>query len=179
MEELGIVDDQLVKEFDKLPADFWDFKNEDTKELTHSIHNYPAVMVYPISRNIISIVKKYQNIESLLDPFMGSGTVLLEGILANIEKVYGNDLNPLAHRISKAKTTLIGDEIVQYRDKLVFDLEKEYEKYDKILNMVTGYVDEAGYDITAKVLDKDNWGENAPGILNEYLDNYLYKIVLE
>ena len=73
---------------------------------------------------------------------MGSGTVLLEGILANIEKVYGNDLNPLAHRISKAKTTLIGDEIVQYRDKLVFDLEKEYEKYDKILNMVTGYVDE-------------------------------------
>lgn len=169
MEELGIVDDQLVKEFDKLPADFWDFKNEDTKELTHSIHNYPAVMVYPISRNIISIVKKYQNIESLLDPFMGSGTVLLEGILANIEKVYENDLNPLAHRISKAKTTLIGDEIVQYRDKLVFDLEKEYEKYDKILNMVTGYVDEAGYDITAKVLDKGNWGENAPGILNEYL----------
>ena len=64
MEELGIVDDQLVKEFDKLPADFWGFKNEDTKELTHSIHNYPAVMVYPISRNIISIVKKYQNIES-------------------------------------------------------------------------------------------------------------------
>lgn len=60
-------------------------------------------MVYPISRNIISIVKKYQNIKSLLDPFMGSGTVLLEGILANIEKVYGNDLNPLAHRISKAK----------------------------------------------------------------------------
>lgn len=45
--------------------------------------------------------------------------------------------------------------------------------------MVTGYVDEAGYDITAKVLDKGNWGENAPGILNEYLDNYLYKIVLE
>ena len=64
MEELGIVDDQLVKEFDKLTADFWDFKNEDKNELTHSIHNYPAVMVYPISRNIISIVKKYQNIES-------------------------------------------------------------------------------------------------------------------
>lgn len=59
MEELGIVDDQLVKEFDKLPADFWDFKNENTKELTHSIHNYPAVMVYPISRNIISIVWSY------------------------------------------------------------------------------------------------------------------------
>lgn len=26
MEELGIVDDQLVKEFDKLPADFWTLK---------------------------------------------------------------------------------------------------------------------------------------------------------
>ncbi len=37
MEELGIVDDQLVKEFDKLPADFLDFKNEDTKELTQQM----------------------------------------------------------------------------------------------------------------------------------------------
>ena len=77
MEELGIVDDQLVKEFDKLPADFGDFKNEDTKELTHSIHNYPAVMVYPISRNIISIVKKYQNIESF--PCWDSISIRSEG----------------------------------------------------------------------------------------------------
>ena len=39
------IDKELIAEFEKLPDDFWDFKNSDTKELTHSVHNYPAVMV--------------------------------------------------------------------------------------------------------------------------------------
>lgn len=105
--ELKNVDEQLIDVFSQLPDDFWDFKNADTKELTHSIHNYPAVMVYPISRNIISKVKSMQDIKVLMDPFMGSGTVLLEGLLAGCEKIYGNDLNPLAQKISKAKTTVL------------------------------------------------------------------------
>ena len=105
MDEARIIDKELIEEFSNLPEGFWDFKNDDTKELTHSIHNYPAVMVYPISRNILKIVNKYRSSSSLLDPFMGSGTVLLEGLLAGCTEVYGNDLNPLAYKISKAKTT--------------------------------------------------------------------------
>lgn len=163
------IDKELIAEFEKLPDDFWDFKNSDTKELTHSVHSYPAVMVYPISRNIISMMKKYQKIESLLDPFMGSGTVLLEGMLANIGRIYGNDLNPLAHRISKAKTTLLNEQLNEYEDDCISKIEEKYQYYAQILNEIRDYITEAGYDITAKVNEKGNWGENAPAILNTYL----------
>lgn len=163
------IDKQLMGEFEKLPADFWDFKNQDTKELTHSIHNYPAIMVYPISRNIIEMVKKYQKIENVLDPFMGSGTVLLEALLAGAKNVYGNDLNPLAYKISKAKTTIITDDLLKIKEEFVGCVERKYEEYREILDNVGCYVEGLGYDITAKVHDKDNWGAIAPQILNEYL----------
>lgn len=168
--ELNIIDDELKQEFEMLPEDFWDFKNEDTKELTHSIHNYPAVMVYPISRYIINTVKKYQNIDSLLDPFMGSGTVLLEALLSGFTKIYGNDLNPLAYKISKAKTTIIRNSLYETYETFNDDLSKDYKKYAYVLEKVSEYVEKRGYDITAKVNDKDNWGAKASEILNHYLE---------
>jgi len=163
------IDKQLIEEFNKLPDDYWDFKNADTKELTHSIHNYPAIMVYPISRNIISTVKKYQEIESLLDPFMGSGTVLLEGLLAGIDKIYGNDLNPLAYRIAKAKTKVLDPKDLCVVDKLIKDINKKYAEYSEVLDGVNEYIKKNNFDITAKIYEKGNWGECAPKILNQYL----------
>lgn len=68
-----------------LPNDYWDFKDNDVREYTHGIHNYPAMMVCPISRNIIKLVKDVQTVETVFDPFMGSGTVLVEGMLAGIK----------------------------------------------------------------------------------------------
>ncbi|MBQ2985933.1 MAG: hypothetical protein IJE23_00460 [Tyzzerella sp.] len=165
------IDEDLRKEFQRLSDDFWDFKESDTKELTHSIHNYPAVMVYPISRNILNIVKKYEKLTSLMDPFMGSGTVLLEGVLAGISDIYGNDLNPLAHRISKAKTTLLDKiELEKGKRQLLSLLEQSYFEYKEVLLEVDGYVQNCGYDITAKVNEKENWGAKAPQILNAFIE---------
>lgn len=169
MKNLKIIDTELIKEFSNLPEGFWDFKNNDTKELTHSIHNYPAVMVYPIIRNILSIVNKYRSSSSLLDPFMGSGTVLLEGLLAGCSEVYGNDLNPLAHRISKAKTTILNCDIDKAFRDFSKKLKKKYESYSTILEGIDNYILENNYDITAKINDKTNWGANACNILNDYL----------
>lgn len=169
MNKTSIIDKELIKEFSNLPDGFWDFKNDDTKGLTHSIHNYPAVMVYPISRNILSIVNKYQSTASLLDPFMGSGTVLLEGLLAGCSEVYGNDLNPLAHRISKAKTTVLNCDLDKAFKDFSYKLEKKYTIYSSILNGIDTYISKNNYDITAKINDKTNWGADACNILNRYL----------
>ncbi len=169
MNKANIIDKELIKEFSNLPDGFWDFKNDDTKELTHSIHNYPAVMVYPISRNILSIVNKYRSSASLLDPFMGSGTVLLEGLLAGCSEVYGNDLNPLAHRISKAKTTLLNCNFDKTFKDFSKKLEQKYIVYSSVLNGIDEYISKNNYDITAKINDKTNWGANACNILNGYL----------
>lgn len=169
MGTLKIIDKELIRDFSNLPDGFWDFKNNDTRELTHSIHNYPAVMIYPISRNILNIVNHYRPTTSLLDPFMGSGTVLLEGILAGCADIYGNDLNPLAQKISKAKTTLISGDIDKTFEQFSYNLQKNYESYSKVLDGIDTYIKDSGYDITAKINDKTNWGANACNILNNYL----------
>ena len=60
-------DMQLIEILQKFPTNYWDFKEEDTKTYTHGIHNYPAMMVSPISRNIIKIVRNIQSVKSIFD----------------------------------------------------------------------------------------------------------------
>lgn len=81
----------------------WNFEEYKMSEYTHAIHSYPAMMMPRIARNVI---QEYATSESIvLDPYMGSGTTLLEGMVENVGKVIGFDLNPLAVLISTAKTT--------------------------------------------------------------------------
>ncbi len=89
----------------------WDFRNEFTKFSTHGYHTYPAMMIPQIARRLIRTYGK--NAKVLFDPFMGSGTALLEGVLdPNFEKAYGVDINPLALLISKVKTTAIEPQLL-------------------------------------------------------------------
>lgn len=77
--ELPVVDEEIKRHFEALPPDYWDFVSYG-KKYTHNIHSYPAMMIPPISENLLKIIKTYQpNIKNLFDPFAGSGTVLLEG----------------------------------------------------------------------------------------------------
>lgn len=98
----------------------WDFKEADTKEFTHRIHTYPAMMIPQIARRLIYLYGK--NAKTLLDPFMGSGTSLVEASLfPNIKEAYGFDLNPLAFLISKVKTTPLSPEILERQLKTFFN----------------------------------------------------------
>ena len=77
----------------------WNFKDFSMSEYTHTIHSYPAMMMPRIARNFI---QQYASKDSvILDPYMGSGTTLLEGVVENVKKVIGFDLNPLAVLITK------------------------------------------------------------------------------
>ena len=87
----------------------WDFKEANTKQFTHGYHTYPAMMIPQIARRLIYLYGK--NAKTLLDPFCGSGTSLVEASLTNhINEAYGFDLNPLAVLIAKVKTTPITTE---------------------------------------------------------------------
>ncbi|MBU4452405.1 MAG: site-specific DNA-methyltransferase [Nanoarchaeota archaeon] len=89
----------------------WDFKNEHTKYATHGFHTYPAMMIPQIAKRLIRIYGG--NSKVLLDPFMGSGTALVEATLhENFKKCYGIDINPLALLIAKVKTTPIATQIL-------------------------------------------------------------------
>ena len=89
----------------------WDFKEADTKQFTHGMHTYPAMMIPQIARRLIYLYGK--EAKTLLDPFMGSGTSLVEASLTpHIKEAYGFDLNPLAVLISKVKTTPINTRVL-------------------------------------------------------------------
>ena len=75
---------------------------------THWIHWYPAKMFHRIPSAILGAVELPEG-AVVLDPFCGSGTVLLEANLSGHDAV-GIDINPLAQLISRVKTTLVDPE---------------------------------------------------------------------
>ena len=165
-------DEELVEHLKKLPTDFWDFRDDDTHEYTHGLHSYPAMMVSPISRNIIKMVKQYRPVESLFDPFAGSGTVLVEGMLSGIPCVSGNDINPLALFLTKVKTTVLSPMELQTEYSRLNDrIDALYQQYDYIIQAIDDYmVQRQGLDLAAK----DGWGSSAPTYINSfYALNYV------
>src|ERR671930_1000447 len=85
----------------------WSFKQlhrAQTSYLTHDYHRYPAKFIPQLAERLIRENSKSGDL--VCDPFMGSGTTLLEAIL-NSRRAYGSDINPLSVLISKAKTTPI------------------------------------------------------------------------
>lgn len=77
-------------------------KRKDPKYATHGLHPYKGKF-YP------QLTKALMNISGIgvgariLDPFCGSGTVLLEGMLNGFTTL-GCDMNPLAAKMARAKT---------------------------------------------------------------------------
>ena len=61
-------------------------------------------MIPQVARRILREFRPEGRCEMLLDPYMGSGTSLVEASLCGMSSV-GTDLNPLARFISKVKTT--------------------------------------------------------------------------
>lgn len=155
----------LTSELKKLSADYWDFKDADIREYTHGIHNYPAMMASPISRNIIRIMKGIGEIDTLLDPFSGSGTVLVEGMLAGIRKIYGNDINPLALFLSKVKTTPLDINLLQSsQEDLIGRIDEKVATSFDAIDQVDNAIKVEGYSLTSK----EGWGSRAPELLEEY-----------
>ena len=111
----------------------WDFRKADTKEYTHNIHTYPAMMIPQIVRRLIHLYGR--NAKSILDPFVGSGTSLVESSLVpHIKEAYGFDLNPLAILISKVKTTPLDSEKLKSQLKKLLE-KREYKELPKFKNM--------------------------------------------
>ena len=118
----SLMADQAIRQsIEALPMGYWDFANADTKEWTHGYHSYPATMIPQVARSLIGIIQQHQpDIRSLFDPFMGSGTSLVEGLLAGLTTV-GSDLNPLSRLMTQAKTTAWEPEALQSWTETLMD----------------------------------------------------------
>lgn len=78
-----------------------DIQTKNSTYYTHGFHPYPAKFTPQIVNTFFNLYCKPGF--DILDPFCGSGTTLVEGIVNEINSV-GIDLNPIACIISKAKT---------------------------------------------------------------------------
>jgi tRNA G10 N-methylase Trm11 len=112
--QLNLLDDPIItaKEND------WTFNGASTRELTHCYHDYPARMIPQVAAKLIDLYGG--NAKNLFDPYCGSGTSLVEGMLRGLD-VIGTDLNPLARIIAEAETTIpdlfaLENSIKQYND---------------------------------------------------------------
>ena len=77
------------------------------KGLTHNYYNYPARFSPLFAKTVIETFSSPG--DSVLDPFMGGGTSLVEAFVSG-RRSAGNDINQLSLFLSKVKTTLIKDE---------------------------------------------------------------------
>ena len=124
--------DYLCKEFDKSgnPIEF-NFKNNVrdifqgnyTNCSLHYIHPYPGKIFPYIPAFLLSVPQLCPADGVILDPFSGSGTVLLESIIHPLHKrdAYGVEINPLGRLISKVKTTPLGEDKLSERTKCLLN----------------------------------------------------------
>lgn len=78
---------------------------EGEERVTHGFHTYPAGLHPDAARLLVRNIGG----SSLLDPFCGGGTTLVEGRLAGM-RTFGCDVSPVALIVSKARTTTTSDE---------------------------------------------------------------------
>ncbi len=120
--EFGFVCGDDVKEED------WTFAGEDTKYLTHGFHPYPARMMPLIAKRIVEMYATKPD-DVVLDPFCGSGTVLVEAVVHD-RMALGFDINPLAIMIAKAKTTPINPKkLREIADDLIRRIRDDCNEY--------------------------------------------------
>jgi DNA modification methylase len=88
----------------------WNYAEDNTRAYTHSIHPYPAMMIPQVAGRLIDMYAKPKAI--VLDPFCGSGSVLLEAFIKGYDS-YGIDINPLSLLISRVKTAPLNHKLLQ------------------------------------------------------------------
>ncbi len=75
------------------------------KLYTHRIFNrYPARSISLVPRQLLQNYKSEYGCGTVLDPFMGSGTTAIEGLLAEFS-VYGVEIDPFARLVTEVSTT--------------------------------------------------------------------------
>ncbi|MGX2971175.1 DNA methyltransferase [Helicobacter sp. T3_23-1059] len=95
-----------LQDFRTIPIDYsWSFSDKtqkDTAYITHSYYTYPAKFIPQLTSRLIKLYSK--PLDLVLDPFMGSGTTMVETLVHN-RRCAGVDINQIAYLVAKVKTT--------------------------------------------------------------------------
>lgn len=99
-------------------------RNCESRYLTHDFHKFAGKFIPHIPRWAMRKFMPRNGGKVVLDPFMGSGTTLVEAMLDG-QQGYGIDIDPLARLISKVKTTPIPEaHLKRVVKKVVIEVEE-------------------------------------------------------
>lgn len=103
----GYINDPLIAALhesgDQDDPGFWSFRRLSSRKGAHALLHYPAMMVPKLQGLIMKCVQSsQQDVSMVLDPFVGSGTVLVEAMEHGLN-FQGVDINPLAGLACLAK----------------------------------------------------------------------------
>ncbi len=117
--------------FDSLKLDIsWSFLDKlqiDTNYITHGYYTYPAKFIPQLARRLILEYSKDGDV--VLDPFMGSGTAMVES-LVNTRKCVCIDINEIAYLSTKVKITPLD---IDSLEKEYFILQESIYYFDSML----------------------------------------------
>lgn len=96
----------------ELTPEFWSFSGRSRREAGHGIFAYPAMMVPQLQGALLEDVQTVDpTVSSVMDPFMGSGTVMLESVSRGLS-FFGTDINPLAVLLATVKSQIYDPELL-------------------------------------------------------------------
>jgi len=104
----------------------------------HYIHFYPG-RIYPYIPQYILSLSDLKHMDGvLLDPFAGSGTILLESIINPIIRrgSWGAEINPIGRLISKVKSTIFDLNLIP---RYMEELHKTYSAANSVNDLIPVY----------------------------------------
>ncbi|MDH4123822.1 MAG: site-specific DNA-methyltransferase [Thermoplasmata archaeon] len=115
--------DRPDDEINDLSHVFRKYTGRQVSYCTHGIHRFPAKFIPQVPRFCMERYSEPGDV--ILDPFMGSGTTLLEAKLTG-RSAYGIDIHPLAKLITKVKITQLPLAILHdTAEKLIADIRED------------------------------------------------------
>jgi DNA modification methylase len=150
VKKLQIIDENIA-EIDRILYSFIDVYEKNYKPIevsfrdlfpalnnadraSHLIHTYPAKLLVHIPYFFLNNNILTKKGDKVFDPFCGSGTVLLEALLANKDS-FGSDSNPLARLLSRVKTFRYEtNQLYKYIDYFN-DIENYKNDYPSVVNI--------------------------------------------
>lgn len=157
----------------------WTFENVESNYGSHGFHVYPSRMMPKIASNLLEMYGDEGTI--VLDPFCGSGGVLVECMLKQYPSI-GFDINPLACLIAQVKTTPLDINLLNNEFNEII---KKYNKYmdDIRINEILTYLRNDVEDDSKLKFILNKLNELNFGVLNIEDVNILYwfklKTILE
>lgn len=117
-EDFEKADEQIrtrLKACSEAEKNYWAFRDGVARNYLHACFQYPGMMVPQMQEKLIStIMEVVPSIRSVYEPFVGAGTVMTEVMKKGLD-LTGQDINPLAVLLCKAKSGPFYEEAIEAR----------------------------------------------------------------